>query len=504
MHMNMKKWLSLLLAALMVLSLGTAVAEENDIPVVNFIQPREVGSITVTNAVDSVTYTAYKIFDLNIDSTGENFAYTLPKDSYWYTPICNSGYFTLTLVKDSNGKEMYVVEPKESYTDAAAATLAASLKKYLDENPTNTPTGKTFISADGSALLAAPLDLGYYFVTSSMGSLCALDTNYSDVTITEKNPEPTVEKKVQEDSNGFWDDENTAQIGDTVEFKTTIKAYKGAVGYVLHDTMSEGLTLNQDSIKVTVSETELTKNTNYTVTFENTDNCDFEITFKQTYLDTITGTANAATEIVVTYSAILNDKAAISTDANTNKTKLDYGVDSNYSTEWDETKTYTYKFDLVKTDKGNGILNGAEFKLYGSKTGNDEIALVKEDDGSYRIATNEEKAANDFTSAFIEAGNVTIKGLDADTTYWLEETKAPDGFNMLAARVEVKMEQVNRTATINQDKVYVNGGVQVVNQTGSELPSTGGMGTTILYAVGGVLVLAAFVLIVTKRRASEN
>lgn len=503
MHMNMKKWLSLLLAALMVMSLATAVAEEDDLPVVNFIQPREVGSITVNNAINGVTYTAYKIFDLNIDTSGNNFAYTLPKDSYWYTPIDNSGYFTLTLVKDGNGNEMYVVEPNANYNDAAAAALAASLKKYLDETPTGAPTGTTFTSAEGSALLAAPLGLGYYFVTSSMGSLCALDTNYPDVTITEKNPEPTVEKEVKEDSTEQWGDENTAQIGDTVEFKTTIKAYKGAVGYVLHDTMSEGLTLNQDSIKVTVGNTELTKDTDYTVSFGNADDCDFEITFKQTYLDTITGTADAATEIVVTYSAILNDKAVISTDANTNKTKLDCGVDSDYSTEWDETKTYTFQFDLVKTDGDNKLLNGAKFELYDAKTGGNKIALVKESDGVYRVATAAEKSAEGFTSAVIEAGNVTIKGLDANTTYWLEEIEAPAGYNMLSERVEVTIENSNLDATMLEN-VWQSGGIHVVNKTGSELPSTGGMGTTVLYAVGGVLVLAAFVLIVTKRRASEN
>lgn len=501
--MNMKKWLSLLLAALMVMSMASAFAEEDDIPVVDFIQSRGVGSITVNNAINGITYTAYKIFDLNIDTTGNNFAYTLPKTSYWFTPIHDSGYFDLTLVKDSNGTEMYVVVPKDSYDEIAAAALAANLKKYLMDNSTSAPTGSTFTKSNETTEFAGPLGLGYYFVTSSLGSLCALDTNTSDVTITEKNTLPTIDKKVQEDSNQQWDDENTAQIGDTVLFKTTVKAYKGAFGYVLHDKMSEGLTLNPNSIEVKVDETALTVDTDYTVSYTTTDDCDFEITFKQTYLDMITGTSTAPTEITVTYSAILNDKAVISTNANTNMTKLNYGVDSSYSTEWDETKTYTFQFDLVKTDASNKLLNGAKFELYDAKTDGTKIELVEEANGTYHIATASEKTVEDFTSAVIVAGKVTIKGLDANTTYWLEETEAPTGYNMLAERVEVKIENSNLTATM-EDDVWQTGGIHVVNQTGTELPSTGGTGTTMLYAVGGVLVLAAFVLIITKRRASEN
>lgn len=507
----MKKWLSLLLAVLMVVSCGIAVAEISEIVIpeeeFNYIMPLSLdGSITVSNPAANHTYKAYKLFDVVYSET--NYAYTIDKSTNPWFDVLN-GYnngntFKFTQVGSSN---IYVVEIKEGITLDAEA-LALYLSSHIPESaPSN-----EFAASDSSATVTQ-LSYGYYFVTSTLGSLCMLDTTNPSATIREKNTQPTIEKKVKEDSTGNFGDENTAQIGDTIEFKTTIKAYQGAVGYVLHDTMSEGLTLNQDSITVKVGDTTLTKDTDYTVAFNKTHTaedpnasytCDFEITFKQTYLDTITGTANAPTEIVVTYTAILNDKAAISTNANTNKTKLDYGVNSGFSTEWDETKTYTFKFDLVKTDKDNKVLSGAEFKLYDAKTAGNEIAVVKETDGSYRIATAAEKSVEGFTSAVIVAGNVTIKGLDADTTYWLEETKAPAGFNMLAERVEVKMEQANRTATINQENVYVSGGVQVINQTGTELPSTGGMGTTVLYAVGGALVLAAFVLIVTKRRASEN
>lgn len=494
--MNMKKWLSLLLAALMVMSMASAFAEisENVIPEeeFNYIMPLNAdGSITVSNPAANHVYKAYKLFDVAYSDS--NFAYTITSDNPWFDLL--EGYnskntFVFTQVGSSS---TYVVTLK------AGVTLdAAALAKYLSENIPEDAVANEF-TASGSTLTANQLNYGYYFVTSTLGSLCMLDTASPEVTIQEKNQEPTIDKQVKEDSDQEWGNENTAQIGDTVEFKTTIHAKPGAEGYVLHDKMSEGLTLKQDSIVVKVGDTTLTQGTDYTVSFETTDDCDFEITFTETYLDSITEN----TDIIVTYSAILNDKAVISTDANTNDTKLVYGDEMKSETEWAHTDTYTFQFDLVKTDDKNNLLTGAKFELYDAKTGGNKIPLVKEEDGTYRFATTEEQAAPGFTSAVIEAGHVTIKGLDANTTYWLEETAAPAGYNMLTERVEVAMKETNLTATVTEN-TWFEGGVHVVNKTGAELPSTGGTGTTMLYAVGGVLVLAAFVLIITKRRASEN
>lgn len=285
-----------------------------------------------------------------------------------------------------------------------------------------------------------------------------------------------------------------------MEFRTTIHAKAGAKGYILHDTMTAGLTLNQGSITVKVGDATLASPADYSVKFDNGDKCAFEITFTQTYLDKITGD----TDIVVTYSAILNDKAVISTDANLNQTKLNYGDESKSETEWDETKTYTYKFDLVKTKADNTLLTGAEFKLYDAKTGGNEIALVKEADGTYRVATGAEKNAEGFQPATIEAGSVTIKGLDSGT-YYLEETKAPAGYNMLKDPIKVVITAIidetthAGTATITYNETYT-GEVKVENNTGTELPSTGGMGTTIFYVLGGVLMAGAFVLLVVRKR----
>ena len=364
------------------------------------------------------------------------------------------------------------------------------------------PTAATAItpSADGS-ITFSNLEDGYYLVTSTNGTLAMVLTTPDNpkAEVNEKNPDATIEKKAQEDSDSTWGDSNTAQIGDTVNFQTTISAKKGAKNYVLHDQMEDGLTLNQNSIVVKVGETALTQGTDYTVAFNTTDGCDFEITFTQTYLDTISGD----TTIVVTYSAVLNGNAEIADQTNDNKTQLTYGANS--KTEWDTTATKTFMIDIVKTDSSYKLLTGAKFELYDAKTAGNKIPLVKVSEGVYRVATAAESSAEGFVSAVIEAGKVTVKGLDADTTYYLEETAAPAGYNKLGERVDVKIEKTNLTTSMTGDTWAAgNGGVQITNNAGTELPSTGGMGTTLFYVLGSILVLGAAVLLVTKKRMSVN
>lgn len=263
--------------------------------------------------------------------------------------------------------------------------------------------------------------------------------------------------------------------------------------------MSAGLSFNADSVVVKVGDTTVAAENYEVVTEGLTDDCTFEIKFTQAYLDSLA----EDTDIVVEYTAVLNENAEIYTTANTNDTYLSYGDAS--KTEESHTDTYTYKFDLVKTDKDKKVLTGAEFKLYDAETDGNEIALVKEADGIYRVATAEEKAADSFTAAVIEAGKVTIKGLDAGT-YYLEETKAPEGFNVIKDRQKVVIfKDSTLEATLDAEgTTYVSGGVQVINRTGSLLPSTGGIGTTIFYIVGGLLVVAAAILLITKRRMKTN
>lgn len=486
---HMKKIASLLLVLTLLLSLCVgAYADGEDegattAPATSGVNDNS-GKITIDNAVVGQTYTIYQILSLESYNTETN-AYSYKATSAWETWL--------------KTQTTYVSIDTQDYVTWVEGADAAEFAKLAQAHAATLSDNQGSKNAESTTVEFTGLNLGYYLVDTTLGTLCSLDTTEPEVVIKEKNSVPTIEKKVKEGES--WVDENTAKIGDTVEFKTTVHAKKGAQGYVIHDQMSEGLTLNQDSIEIKVGETTLTKDTDYTVSFSNNDNCTFEITFKQTYLDTLT----ADTDIVVTYSAVLNDKAVISDDANTNKTKLDYGEESKFETAWDETKTYTFMFDIVKTDSNKKLLSGAKFELYDAQTDGNKIALVKESEGVYRVATTAEASAEGFTSAVIEAGKATVKGLDGNTTYWLEEIEAPAGFNKLARRVEVKIETSNLTTSMTGDTwADGNGGVQITNQAGTELPSTGGMGTTLFYVVGAVLVLAAAVLLITKKRMKAN
>ncbi len=438
------------------------------------------GSITINDAEPGHTYNAYQVLVLESYNKDAK-AYSYKANADWanwlaqqtkYVSIDDQGY--VTWVKDANVKAF------------AKAALAHATEAKIVAKATKT--------ADSATVSFTGLNLGYYLVDTTVGTLCSLDTTTPDVVMEEKNDLPGINKEVKEDSTDSWGDENTAEIGQTVEFKTTISAKPGAESYVLHDVMSAGLTLDPGSIEAAG----LTKGQNaqsgdyHVIATGLTDGCTFEVVFHQSYLDTITSDTN----IVVTYDAVVNENAVIAGDGNSNKTQLKFGEDSDYETTWDETKTYTYKVDVVKTDGSNKVLDGAEFKLYDAKTGGNEIALVKVSDGVYRFAKDGETGV----AATTKNGQLEVKGFDANTTYWLEETKAPEGYNKLAGRVEIAVKDANIDATVNGDTWHEgDGGVHIVNKTGSELPSTGGIGTAIFYALGGALVLGAIVFLSRKR-----
>ena len=469
----LKKYFGILLAMIMVLSMSTVVFAAqgtND----------NSGSITINNAEKGHTYNAYQVLVLESYNTVAG-AYSYKANDDWknwlksqtqYVSIDDQGY--VTWVKDAD--------------PAAFAKAALAHAKEVSIAPDATKT------ADSTSVAFTGLNLGYYLVDTTLGTLCSLDTTIPDVTMNEKNEVPSQIKEVQEDSDGSWGDENTAEIGDTVNYRTTIKAKPGAQGYVLHDVMSTGLTLNENSVTVAG----LTKGQDansgdyHVVTTGLSDRCTFEVVFHQSYLDTIT----TDTDIVVTYSAVVNEKAQVSPSANPNKTTLKYGEGSKFETVPSETETYTFKVDVVKTDEDNKVLDGAQFKLYDAKTGGNEIALVKVSDGVYRLAKDGETGVEYITTV---NGQLEIKGFDANTNYYLEETKAPDGYNKLAERVEIAVKQANLEASVSNG-TWQNGGVHIVNKAGDLLPTTGGMGTTILYIIGGVLVVAAGSMLVIRRK----
>lgn len=472
-----KKLAGMLLAMIMVLSMSTvafAAQGTND----------NSGSITINDAEKGHTYNAYQVLVLESYNTAVG-AYSYKANSDWevwlksqtqYVSIDAQGY--VTWVKDADPAAF----AKAALAHAKEASIAPDAIK----------------TADSTTVAFTGLNLGYYLVDTTLGTLCSLDTTEPDVTMQEKNEVPSQTKEVQEDSDNSWGDENTAEIGDTVNYRTTIKAKPGAQGYVLHDVMSTGLTLNESSVSVAG----LTKGQDansgdyHVVTTGLSDGCTFEVVFHQSYLDTIT----KDTDIVVTYSAVVNENAQVSSSVNPNETTLKYGEDSEFETVPSKTETYTFKVDVVKTDEDNKVLDGAQFKLYDAEIGGNEIALVKDPDGVYRFAKYGETGVEYITTV---NGQLEIKGFDANTNYYLEETKAPDGYNKLAERVEIAVKEANLEATVSNG-IWQNGGVHIENKTGSLIPSTGGMGTTIFYIIGGVLVAAAGIFFVIRRRVSAG
>ena len=452
------------------------------------------GTITIDKAINGETYTAYKIFNV-ISSKME----TDGSMTYVYTVADGwADFFNQSEVKnyvsvDTHGQPTWV-ESKKSVAD-----LQAFAKLALTYASTNGITGKTATAAGNQAVING-LAAGYYVVSTTAGSLCVLNTNGSDLKIDEKNEAPTIDKKIDGSKST-----NDAAIGDVVNYTVTIHAKKGATGYVLTDTMTKGLTFNRDSLTVKVGATTLAENTHYTVAVDAaaTDgSTKFTVTFKDTYLNTIDGD----TDIVVSYTATVNKDAVIGTTGNTNTAQLKYG---NNSTVEPTTTTYSYKFDLVKTDNSKKLLTGAKFKLYDSQTSTTPVKLIKDaTTGNYRVAeTSESGAVDEIVIDSFKA--VTISGLNKKT-YYLEETLAPAGYNKLTERqsVELGKEGFVADATINnsgsEGATWTEGGVQVINNTGATLPSTGGMGTTLFYVIGGGLMVAAVVLLVTKKRMENK
>lgn len=459
------------------------------------------GTITINQAIPGQTYSIYQILYLESYSAG---AYAYKANSAWKSWVENANGGGKYLSTDLQG---YVTWKQDANVEAFVKDALAHAKDSNIANDGQKTASEATAPATTTTVTFESVKPGYYLVDTTTGSLCSVDTANPNATINEKNKVPPVKKQVQEDSDSSWGDSDTAQIGDTVNFRITITADKGAQNYVLHDDMSNGLTLTQGSIKVYVGQVDANHElnaANYTVaTSELTDSCDFEITFAQTYLDTIT----SQTDLIVTYSATLNSDAAISTDKNTNKAQLQYGDDNR--TEWSETSIDTFKFQIVKTDDQNKLIDGAEFQLYTQQTGGTSLPLVDKGDGTYRLATSTDTTTT--TTIVVKDGQAVVEGLDSDsaTKYYLEETKAPAGYNKLDGRVEITMDKGNLVAQISHDSqsggdTWTSGGVHVVNKTGSELPSTGGMGTTVLYIVGAVLVLGAGITLVVRRRMNSD
>ena len=492
-----KKMLVITFTFMMIVGMGTNVKAMEE------SQTDTKGTITVSNVLEGHTYKLYKILNLESYSyeSGKaeegNYAYTLTGDKWDNFVKTNSGegkFFTITDNK-------YV-----TFNEGEAATLAKEAIKFAENK--NLEISITPTKEENGNLVFSNLDLGYYLVDSSVGALCNLTTTNPTVTIQEKNGTPTVVKQVKEDSTNIFDSNNTADIGQTVEFQTTITAQAGAHNYVLHDKMSEGLTFDKASVTVVLKKnseaqvTTLASPKDYvikTTELGETDSiCTFHIEFTEEFCNSL----NADDQIIVSYSATLNENAVIGDAGNNNDTWLKYGDGTD--TAHSSTSTYTFKLPVFKyTGTEKKGLGKAKFTLKNAN-GSDSIKFVKVSDATedteltYRVAkTGEENTVTEITTP--SSGKFTIQGLDADT-YLLTEEEQPKGYNKLASPITVVIE-ANGKVKIDTSYVSV---VEVENKTGTILPSTGGMGTTIIYMVGAILVIGSGIVLLSKKKSKAK
>lgn len=490
------------------------------------------GSITINNAVQGHTYSAYQLMYLE-SYNATNGAYSYKANSYWDT-------FLRGVVTDGDNPQHYVTIDTQGYVtwhtpdgmsqDQAAAEFAKKALKYAKDNGIQ-PVSQTLVEATSTAVVFPNLNLGYYLLDSTLGTLCSLDTTNPAVTMQEKNAKPTNDKQVQEDSTGSYGKVNDAEIGETVDFRSKVTLPEGSENVVYHDTMSAGLDLvtTEDSIKVYTDEAMNTEldSANYTVNTTPTNNhCTFEVTFNKNYLDSLSATAT----VYVKYSATVNANAVIGDTGNENTSQLSYGDEGNTQyTPGSTTKTYVWEFEVNKTagDTGSPMSN-VEFVLLNSdKT---KVATFTDRNIDFEI-TNEEGQKETITvsyrifNAWVDLpsavngaipytnwndnmklvtdtdGKIHVGGLDSDTTYYLREIKTADGYNMVGDTEFVIESSVNDTNDGMAQKAKI---ISIVNNKGDELPTTGGIGTTIFYVVGSILLVGAVVLLVVKKRMSVS
>ena len=433
------------------------------------------GSITINKAVVDETYSIYRILDLETyDKDAKHYIYRANANFEEFITRAEGKNYLVAQNSNGTGATYYVWKTGADVVEFSKAALAWAKSNNVTPVDSKKATSTT-VKFDG-------LPLGYYLVDTTTGSLLNLTTTNPNAVIEEKNTvTPKVDKDVKEDSTGDYGKTNDATIGDTIDFKATITTGAGYTKYVLRDTMSAGITFNANSVKVKAGDTPVDAS-NYTVT-PNKDGYTFIVEFKDSYIVTLPKN----TKIEVYYTATLNENAVVEGNGNPNELDLAYG--ENKTTDKVKTTTYTYKFNIIKKDgETKTKLEGATFKLFDKNNNIIYVELIE--NNVYRVTTEE----NDV---LINAGEATIEGLDADT-YYLEEVTAPTGYNKLTSKVEVIISKVGSNNTFSRFTA------EVLNYTGSQLPETGGMGTTLFLTLGSILVIGFGLLLVTKLRVYKE
>ena len=498
----MRKILSLTLALIMVLAMATTAFAQT-------VDSEKGGSakITINNAAKGATYKVVKLFDATVTGTeGGSIAYTgdIPEALGTYFSADENGYISATdAAKKDNGE----------LSDAAVAAM----KTWAEaQNATASAT------SEGGALEFTNLEYDYYVVLTSQGSaaITVVSTN-PDASIYDKNSTaPGAElTKTADDTN--------VSIGDTVTYTVSFKTanYDGAgedakkiVSYTITDTLPAFLT------DVTVKEITI-GGTAYKVNDATPQfSTDKAIEIPWVGDDGNSLYANGA-EIKITYTAkVANVNLAIDGEGNTNAVSLTWECDDGTTGMPGEGQNtaqatiHTYALALKKVDESGAALAGAKFAVKG--------LTVTGSNGYYTVTAYDATATENGTEMECDdEGNLVIVGLDSDVEFAVTETVAPNGYNRLNEPVNVKPQMINKPVTVTKTTVYYdeNGvetetatdvskttidytdeleaaAMKVENKAGSVLPETGGMGTTLFYALGGIMVLAAVVLLVTKKR----
>ena len=469
-------------------------------------------TITIKNGTG--TYAAYQIFkgDLH-DNTLSNIE--------WGDNVTHDGQKVLGHPAD---------KAKALTGEAEAKAFASEVAQYLTDPAAGTGT-------DSITGLAA----GYYLIKNTNVGTGEVFTDYilqvvENVTVQPKSGKPTLDKQIRHNDNGEWGVVGDNQIGDTVEFRTltTVPIVSGYTQYtyVIHDEMSAGLTSNvrsNEDVTIKVNDETVLDKKYYTVTVDGTNANKFTVTVD--VLNAIKdGKMVEGNTLYTYYTGILNENAKVYNDGKQdNKAYLEYSNNphDNMTTNKTPEKVvydWTFKMGVKKVDGADGTpLTDAKFVLSKEKNcdlgaidddgqpHNTEnlISLIKNSDGSYTVAP---AGYNGSVVNVMTAGDITINGLDDATVYYLYETKAPAGYNRLTAAVRFEITATysdagdnctSVTATVNND-VQSSVSVNVRNNKGSTLPSTGGIGTTIFYVIGGGLMAVAAVLLVTKKRMNNK
>ena len=546
---KMKKFASILLALVMAMALTVPALADDEF------------SITIQNQKENVsmqgnTYEAYKLFDVTYSSTDSD-GTTDSNAAFYYSiapKFANFSYsYTATegeqpVTKTVQGADLVAYVSTLTDDSAALNTFAEEVLKWITSNNVVNDGEVTATMANSATI---PLNsAGYYLVSGKVTAAgdktviaaCSLDTVAPKETITVKADAPTITKKIVEGNERV--DNATSDVGDVVNFEVTSKVpvmtgYE-TYTYTVNDTMSSGLTLNDDDeagFVVKIGGNILDRGTDYTVKKEDINEKTFELTIPDLTK------YEAGQDIVITYSATVNSNA-LSTNVETNTVSLTYSNnpnDKNSHTTTPDDKVFVYDFDINidKYASGNAAtkLDGAKFVLYkenaeGAKSFysvDEHTRVVTWIDDDTDETTKFPVGATEVTTG--EDGKASFTGIAAGT-YYLLETEAPAGYNPIKQAIKVVItvpenfkQDTTDVISANQFKVTftdaannesegnvsMNGQngtyfltAEVPNGTGAEMPETGGIGTTIFYTLGGLMVVAAGVLLVTKRRMQSK